>query len=217
MKILAIANASGGRGKTAITKKLASLLANRHQRSVVIVDLDHQLGGNISSHFLVQSQIVASKETIPEALRDPHITPHSVSPRIDLFVGNETLRQADTWFRPQLNPNAVLRTFFKTWQQAQQYDYCLMDCSPGLGSVLTRNALVAADDILVPIWVHRSSTDFDVAEMNGAMTLDEAYKLRRELALPVDNVGFSLPKPLDELSDEDWHALTQYVITRLAL
>jgi chromosome partitioning protein len=208
MKKIAIANVSGGRGKTWVANMLADVLTDRHDKSVLIVDLD-PLGG-MSFHFLSRGPIVSSTETILAALIDPQVMPHAVSHRLSLFVGNDTLNQADSWLAQQLNPDGVLRAFFQTWNHALQYDYCLIDCGPGL-SGLTRDALVAADRVVVPQWVSRSINP-DIAETNVAITVQEAQRIRAKQALSSENVSITIVKPLDAFSDEDWYTLTARVM-----
>jgi cellulose biosynthesis protein BcsQ len=202
MKTIAIANASGGRGKTEVTRRLASSLTDRHLKSVLIVDLDPLAG--ISSRFLSQG------ETILAALMDPHVAPQAVTLRLSLFVGDETLNQADIWLVQQYNPDGVLRAFFTTWDKARQYDFCLIDCGPGL-SVLTRNALVMADRVIVPQWVSRSANS-DIAEYKVSETVREVQRLRAEQALPEKHISSIIRKPLDIFSEADWQALTTRVM-----
>lgn len=206
MKTIAIANLSGGRGRTAVTKRLADELMTRHHKRVLIIDLDPLTGSNVSTQFLPFDQARLSTQTILEALVDPHTLPHTIHAQLSLFTGDETLRQAE------MNNDTALRTFLQNRELSQLYDYCLIDCNAVLNS-LTRNALVAADCVLVPIWIRRSSTDFDMAESNVSYTFEVVRRLKGEQSLPTEDVGFSISKPLNELSDEDWGILTRHIIT----
>src|SRR5436190_6928248 len=208
MKTLTIANLSGGRGKTWVTRVLAHSLMEQHKKHVLIIDLDYLIGSNISSHFLTRDQILSPATTILDALVNTHALPQVVHSNLSIFVGNETLDHADQVISHQ---DTLLRTLLQNYDT---YDYCLIDCNPKLNS-LTRNALVAANSVLVPIWVHRSSIDFDVAEQNVTITLDQVRKLKSQHLLPIENVGFSIPKPLDGMTEIDWDTLTTHVIIQL--
>jgi len=194
VKTVAIANVSGGRGRTSATKRLADELTNRHHKRVLIIDLDHLVGCSISSQYLTREQITTSQATVLDALLNPNTVPSPVGSSLSLFVGNTTLLAANQWFALEEKGSGVLHSFLGNWDNASQYEYCLIDCQAVLDS-LTINALVAADCVLVPIWIRRSSTDFDMAETNVSLTFDAVRKLKGEQSLAAGDVGFSISKP----------------------
>src|SRR5271165_6637606 len=149
MKTLTIINTSGGRGKTATVKKLTELLTGIHAKRVLLIDLDFLVSSNLSSHFVSSPQRLASLPTIIEAMGDPLVRPHPVSPTIGLFVGNETLRQAEQWFGGQEKPVLVLRNYLQSSPVAQEFDYCLIDSCSGW-NLSAQNAVAAAQYALVP-------------------------------------------------------------------
>lgn len=144
--ILAISNQKGGVGKTTTSINLAAALASAGQR-VLLVDLDPQ--GNASSGLgllrsdeagvylpLVQGEEVADnvRETSMECLQ--------VLPASQALVG------AEVELVDQPGRERCLRRALDTVRGA--YDWILIDCPPSLG-LLTINALVAADRVLVPL------------------------------------------------------------------
>lgn len=205
MEVLTIANIVGGSGRTWTTKKLAYLLAHHYHKRTLIVDLD-KVTGSISSEFIGNNQAESSHFTILEALSDPNIVPHTIDSHLSLFAANVSLHRADQLLSRLENPNGLLRAFFETWPLAQQYDYCLFDTCAEL-DLLTRNALVAADALLV---CHRWS-DNGAAERSVIYTLEESRSLRREQALPEPQT-IIIEQPIDQLDEQAWDHLVTRII-----
>jgi chromosome partitioning protein len=146
--VLAVANQKGGVGKTTTAVNLSASLAAR-ERNVLLVDLDPQ--GNATSGLGIARE-QGERPTVYHALLGeadarstvmPTDVPHLfVLPSSTDLVGAElelvSLEARESRLRTALDP---LR---------DTYDYVLIDCPPSLG-LLTVNALVAADRVLVPL------------------------------------------------------------------
>ena len=131
VKTIAITNQKGGVGKTTTAVNLTAILADMGQR-VLVVDLDPQ--GNTTSGLGKK----AGDKSIYEAL-----------------LGREPLRACmqDTAVRGLTLVEAERREFRLKELLAQVkagYDFIFIDCPPSL-SLLTLNALAAADRVLIPI------------------------------------------------------------------
>lgn len=145
-KTIAIANQKGGVGKTTTCVNLAASLAALEQR-VLLIDLDPQ--GNATTGSGVNKQEVTA--TINEALLDSLAIRsiivntaggYALAPANgDLTVAEVTLLEADE--REQR-----LRQIIVSLQN--DFDYIFIDCPPSL-NMLTVNALVAADAVLIPM------------------------------------------------------------------
>lgn len=146
-KIIAVCNQKGGTGKTTTTINLASALALLGKK-ILIVDMDPQ--GNASSGVGV------NKNEIKESLYDVLIHRISISQglintafkNLSIVPCNINLTGAEIELVGVLSRETRLKKALDSIKN--QYDFMFIDSPPSLG-LLTLNALVAADSILIPI------------------------------------------------------------------
>lgn len=146
-KRLAIVNQKGGTGKTTVAVNLSVGLAKRKFKTLLI-DLDPQhnatLSLGIDSMDLPVStyEVLLGGATLEETLIKTPISNLTLAPaKVDLSNADVNLaNEARYQFRLKESLNPV----------ARQYDYILVDCPPSLG-LLTINALVAVDSVIIPI------------------------------------------------------------------
>lgn len=142
---IAVLNQKGGVGKTTTTLNVAAYLA-KAGRSVLIVDADPQAnatsGLQIDKYSLEHTlydllfqKTELSKTICPSNLENLHIVP-----------SNADLAAAEIDMVSSQNREALLKNSLKT----ASFDYVLIDCPPALG-LLTVNALVAANSVLIPV------------------------------------------------------------------
>lgn len=150
-RVIAIANQKGGVGKTTTAINLAVALSQAGRR-ILLIDLDPQ--GNATSGLARTQEIrqsLASGKTVYEAIIAG--TPlseviHEIRPHLHLAGAGADLVGAEIEMATMAVRERRMRALL--YGVRDQYNYVLIDTPPSLG-LLTLNALVAADTVLVPM------------------------------------------------------------------
>ncbi len=146
-RIIAIANQKGGVGKTTTAINLATALAAIQKRALII-DLDPQ--GNASTGLGLRPDdrdINTYHVMMGEAVLDSAVTKTDI-PGLDIVPSGIDLSGVEIELIDVDRREYRLREAIRSGER--RYDYILIDCPPALG-LLTVNALVAADSVLVPL------------------------------------------------------------------
>ncbi|WP_028451612.1 ParA family protein [Chitinilyticum aquatile] len=147
MKILAIANQKGGVGKTTTTVNLAASLAHLGRR-VLLVDLDPQGNATMGSG-IDKSKLKHTVYTLLIGESDVAATVQtSEAGGFDVLPTNRELAGAEVELVDAEQRETRLKAALE--QVAGQYDFVILDCPPAL-NLLTLNALVAADSVMIPM------------------------------------------------------------------
>ncbi|AFC69231.1 chromosome partitioning protein ParA [Rickettsia amblyommatis] len=147
MKVIAIVNQKGGVAKTTTTVNLATAFAAVNKK-ILVIDLDPQ--GNSSTGFGISQQ--QRKNTIYQVLtnlielKDAIIS--TDIPNLEIITSNTNLSAAELDLTKLKDREYIL---IKLLEEIKiLYDYIIIDCPPSL-NLLTVNALVASDEVLIPM------------------------------------------------------------------
>lgn len=146
-RVIAIANQKGGVGKSTTTINLGSCLAEMDKK-VLMIDIDPQ--GNTTSGVGVEKnkskntlyELMLGKKTIHECILS------DIQQNLALIPSNMNLAGAEIELIGVDNKEYILKNAVE--EVKNDFDFIIMDCPPSL-SMLTINAMSAADSVIVPI------------------------------------------------------------------
>jgi len=148
--VLAIAAQKGGVGKTTTSVSLAAALARYHDRRVLLLDLDPQ--GHVNA--ALKKQVRPGGGDLSSVLTDDgdgrevmEITTSTTLPGLHVTPLDPHLAHAEDLLGTRIGKEFILRDALRVTRT--HYDVIVIDCPPNLGN-LTLNALVAADQVLIP-------------------------------------------------------------------
>jgi chromosome partitioning protein len=192
-RVLAIANQKGGVGKTTTAVNLATALA-ACGKEVLIVDLDPQSNATTGLGLIRTSrersiyQVLVEGASLSGTIVETMVRGMALVPSSIELLGAE-VELVGTARREFRLSEALARV-------KDEYDYILIDCPPALG-LLTLNALVAADAVLVPL-----QTEFYALEgLSHLLRTVERVKRSFNPALEIQGIVLTMVDMRNNLSD----------------
>jgi len=146
MRVLAVMNQKGGSGKTTSAVNLASALGEMGLR-VLVIDLDPQASASV--WFGVREEgrelleVFIGERSLEEIIQETEVA------GVELVAASPWLVGLERALSGEVGIEGLLREAIKALPDGR-WDYLLMDCPPSLG-LLSVSALVAADEVLVPV------------------------------------------------------------------
>ena len=151
-KIIAVVNQKGGTGKTTTTENIGIGLVNEGKK-VLLIDMDPQGSLTISLGYPRPDEMYPTlsdvlEKVIRENLENPKEGIINQREGVDLIPGNIELSGLEVSLVNIMSRETILKRYLD--EIKKDYDYILLDCMSSLGMV-TMNALVAADSVLIPV------------------------------------------------------------------
>jgi len=201
-RIIAVANQKGGVGKTTTAVNTAAALAAM-QRRVLLIDLDPQgnatTGSGIDKHELERSTLEALLGEVPVA----DCVQRAEEAGYDVLPSNGDLTAAEV--RLLEAPMRERRLALALEAVRGMYDYILIDCPPSL-NMLTLNALVAADSVLVPL-----QTEYYALEgLSALLATVQQIKDHRNPRLEMEGIVRTMHDPRNNLDNQVSAQLIQH-------
>ncbi len=146
-RVISVSNQKGGVGKTTTTVNLAAFLGEKGKK-VLIIDIDPQanagfgVGINVEELDATIYEVLIGDVTIDQAIYQTEY------PNLDIIPSNIHLSGAQVDMLDLENKEFIMKRVIDSIRD--YYDYIFIDCPPSLG-VLSLNALVAANSVLIPL------------------------------------------------------------------
>ena len=148
MRTIAVMNQKGGCGKTTISINLASAIA-RMDRRVLLIDLDPQAHASVGLGMRQGDVQYSSYEVLMDPLVRIQDAEQEVGENLKIIVSNTVLGGVEQELADRMGREERLSNKLSKIDE-DKFDVVVIDCPPSVG-LLTFNALIAAEEVLIPV------------------------------------------------------------------
>ena len=146
-KIIAIANQKGGVGKTTTSVNLAASLGVL-EKKVLLIDCDPQANASSGLGIDIENIAIGTYQILEHSNLPEEAIIKCSAANVDVIPAHIDLVAIEIELVDKEEREYMLKKALESIKD--QYDYILIDCAPSLG-LITLNALVAADSVIIPI------------------------------------------------------------------
>ncbi len=200
-RIVAIANQKGGVAKTTTSVNLAASLALSGGK-VLLIDLDAQGNATMGCGIDKNADNPSIYDWLIEDKPASEIVVHCQG-GFDVMPSNLDLTAAEVHMMQMEGREFLIRD--RLQQQAQDYEYVIIDCPPSL-SILTVNALVAADGVLIPMQCEY----YALEGLTALLQTVEGIQSEANPGLVVEGILRTMYDPRNSLTRDVSRQLIQY-------
>ena len=190
LKVISVSNQKGGVGKTTTTINLGVAIS-RAGKKVCLVDADPQGHLTLGMGFGKNHRLTL-KNKLEDVIMGLESDPADVILRheegVDVIPSNKLLSGLDMSLITVEEREQVMKKYLATLKN--KYDYVLIDCMPSLG-MLTLNALVASDSVLIPVQPQYYAAD----GLTELLRVIQAMKTHYNPDLSIEGILFTMDNP----------------------
>lgn len=186
MLTIAMTNQKGGVGKTTTTVNLAAALAHMGY-TVGVIDLDPQMHLSTSCEVTIadDAEVCLATALVDAKLHTPETAaglPRPWKTGVEIVPANLRMFMAERELYRERASEHRLKRLVELWEAAGRWEVCLIDCPPSL-AILSDNALVAADQVIIPVHAEDSS----LHALN--LLMGQIESVRQELRVDIEVLG----------------------------
>lgn len=183
-KIISITNQKGGVGKTTTAINLSAALAEANQ-NVLVIDFDPQanatsgFGVELSDEDKTVMDVIRGKSDIKKAIIETSVK------NLDILAGDVELSVLELELLDKPEKEKRLKQVVD--KISSEYDYIVIDCPPSVG-MLTVNALVASDSVIIPVQCEY----FSLEGLTQVLDIIDLVQQKMNTKLSVEGILFTM-------------------------